>query len=271
MRIIYSAHKLALLSSVFLVGACAYTTKASHQDITFLSLDAQDAKCLVYVNKVKYQVWPPQTINIKKSSKTMKVECHAPGNRNLMIEVAPSMEKVALWGTPIGVAWDYASQSLFSYPSVIAIDFSQQTLRPFMPPKHNNKDIRQPESYDLEEFLPKEQRLNSDKDKKSSRLLRRGEGNDGWEDKERENNVDTDFSFDEQTDIMEEEAPLDVEGVGISELLNSLKEMGVLEEGDTIETNTSKKPVNNTIQETPTEQLQESQAMEDSLELNNTF
>ncbi|MFP4098123.1 MAG: hypothetical protein ACLFP8_00020 [Alphaproteobacteria bacterium] len=150
-------------------------TEGSHQNITFLSPDAQDAKCYVYANKIKYQVWPPQTVNIKKSEKPMRVECHAPGNRRIDLEILPRVEEVAVWGSPVGAAWDYASNSLMSYPDVIAIDFSQESLEPFPAPKHNNPDVRQPESYDLEEFRPYEPRLNSDRNRKENKLLRRGE------------------------------------------------------------------------------------------------
>jgi hypothetical protein len=199
MRISSSARRLSLLSCAFFVGSCAYATKASFQEITFLSPDARDAKCLVYASGVKYQVWPPQTVNIKKSDKPMRVLCHAPGNRDIEVEVPPRMETVAVWGTPVGMAWDYASQSLFSYPEVIAIDFSQESLKPFSLPKHNNQDIRQPESYDLEEFLPGDPRLNRDKNKKDTLLLRRGEGADEWADDE-----ETEMpSEDEQSDAVE--------------------------------------------------------------------
>jgi|GEM_PF-1283852 len=191
MRFSSSARNLSLLSCAFLLGSCAYATKASFQDITFISPDAQDAKCLVYASGVKYQVWPPQTVNIKKSAKPMTVVCHAPGNRTVEVEVSPRVETTAMWGTPVGVAWDYASQSLYSYPEVIAIDFSQESLKAFSLPKHNNEDIRQPESYDLEEFLPGDPRLNSDKYKTKNKLLRRGESKVEWEDAE-ESNLESD-------------------------------------------------------------------------------
>lgn len=200
MRVSSFVCRSSLLSCVFLVGSCAYATKASFQEITFLSPDAQEAKCLVYAGGVKYQVWPPQTVNVKKSDKPMTVVCHAPGNRDIEVEIPSRMETVAIWGTPAGMAWDYASQSLFSYPEVIAIDFSQEALKPFSFPKHNNKDIRQPETYDLEEFLPGDPRLNSDKNNKATILLRRGEGVDEWaEDDEMETSSDQ-----EQSDAMRE-------------------------------------------------------------------
>ena len=210
MRIFSSARHLSLLPLVFVIGACAYSTKASYQDITFLSPDAHDAKCLVYVNKVKYQVWPPQTVNIKKSEKPMLVVCHAPGNRTVEVEVPPKFESVAIWGSPVGVAWDYASKSLFSYPEVIAIDFSQEMQIPNALPKHHNPDIRQPEDYDLEEFLPGDPRLNRDRYNKPTRLLRRGESDDLWDDSE---------LFEEEDEgMIEEEEALDADSFVETEL-----------------------------------------------------
>ncbi len=166
---------LLLCSSVLILGACGYAVESSHQDISFVTPGAEDARCYVYVNKVKYKVFPPQTINIKKSDQDMTVTCNAPGNRVREMNVPAKMTARAVWGTPVGMAWDYASQSLFYYPSVIAVDFSQEALVPNKPPKHNNEDIKQPEEYDLEEFLPSDPRLNSDKDKINTPLLRKGD------------------------------------------------------------------------------------------------
>ena len=183
MRFSSSLQHLMLLSSALILGSCAYTNKGSNQDITFLSPEGLDARCFVTVNKIKYQVWTPQTINVKLSGKPMMVSCDAPGNRHIEIEVPAKVELDSLWGTPVGMAWDYASSSMYNYPEVIAIDFSQEKLKPFPQPKHNNPDIQQPESYDLEEFLPNQPRLNSDKHKKVTPLVRRGD-NDSWDDEE---------------------------------------------------------------------------------------
>ncbi len=162
-----------LCSSVLILGACGYSVESSHQDISFVTPGAEDAVCYVNVNDVKYKLYPPQTLNIKKSDEDMIITCSAPGNRQRVMEVPAAMTERAVWGTPVGMAWDYASQSLFYYPSVIAIDFSQEELVPNKPPKHNNKDIKQPEEYDLEEFLPSTPRLNSDKHDVKTPLLRK--------------------------------------------------------------------------------------------------
>ncbi len=170
-------HKISLpLCSLLILGACGYTTESSNQDIMFTTPNAQDARCHVYVDKLKYQVLPPQAINIKKSPNDMKITCDAPGNRHAKTQVSANLSKRAVWGGPAGVAWDYASQSLFYYPSVIAIDFSQEELRPNKLPQYNNSDIKQPEEYNLEEFRPSEPKLNSDRNKVEPIILRRGEG-----------------------------------------------------------------------------------------------
>lgn len=163
------------LFSVLAVAGCGYVSESSHQNITFLTPDAQDAKCYVFVDGIKYQVFPPQTLNIKKSEADMQITCQAPGNRTIEMEVPADLTTRAIWGGPVGMAWDYASDSLYHYPSVIAIDFSHIELQPNKLPQHNNSDIKQPESYDLEEFKSSQPRLNSDKFKMEQPILRRGE------------------------------------------------------------------------------------------------
>ncbi len=166
---------LTVLSSTLILGACGYAVDSSNQDITFVSPNAQDAKCFVVVNKRKYQVFPPQTLNIKKSPKDMIVSCDAPGNRHVEITVPAKFETRAVWGTPAGMAWDYASQSLHYYPDLIAIDFSQEEVTPNALPMHNNDDVMQPEEHDLEEFLPSQPMLNKDKEHAHTPLERKGD------------------------------------------------------------------------------------------------
>ncbi len=166
---------LLSLSSLLVLGSCGYAVESSNQNITFLTPDAQNAKCDVYVDKIKYQIYPPYTVNIKKSPKDMEITCNAPGNRKIEMSVPSQMSKRAMWGGPAGMAWDYASSSLYYYPSIIAIDFSNEVVKPNKLPHHNNSDIRQPETYDLEEFSASQPRLNSDKYKIELPVLLRGE------------------------------------------------------------------------------------------------
>ena len=175
MDVLMSYSRVLSFGLLFCLMGCAYATESSNQYITFETPGAQDAKCYAYVEKLKYQVFPPQTINIKKSMEDMEITCDAPGNRHVELTVPSQLSKRAIWGGPVGVAWDMASESLHHYPCVIAIDFSMEELKPNKLPQHNNSDIRQPESYDLEEFKSYQPRLNSDKHKISTPLIRRGQ------------------------------------------------------------------------------------------------
>ena len=196
---------LCSIGSIFVLGACATAVEKSFQNITFLTPGAQDAKCHAYVDKLKYQIFPPQVVNIKKSNHEMKLVCHAPGNRMIEMYVPVKLSYRAAWGGPPGIAWDYASRSLHHFPSVIAIDFSKEQSRENKKPQHNNSDIKQPEDYNLGEVSTSQPRLNSDRYKVEQPILRRNvpdiekffyEGD--FEDSQME---DGGFSVDKNTDI----------------------------------------------------------------------
>jgi len=141
MRIRSTYFSLTALSSVLLLGACGYSMGSStHQDMTFLSPEAQDAKCVVSVDKKKYNVVTPQSINIKKSAKDMEIACHTSDDRTANLTVPAKFESKAMWGEDTGSAWDYRSQPLHYYPDVITINFSEQAF------------IMHEELVDLEEF-----------------------------------------------------------------------------------------------------------------------
>ncbi|MGH1376568.1 MAG: hypothetical protein ACRBCK_09490 [Alphaproteobacteria bacterium] len=175
MSMVFKNLNFCLLASVLVLSSCGYTNKSSHQKVTFMTPDAKDAICYVYINKLKHKVYPPESLTVTNSSDDMLVECEAPGNRAVSIKVPAKFYNKAIWGGPAGVAWDYASRSSHSYPSVVAIDFSQQEVMPNEPPSHNNSDIMQPEDHDLEEFRPSTPRMNSDKNKGQAPILHRGE------------------------------------------------------------------------------------------------
>lgn len=162
-------NRIFLLSSVLILGGCAYAVESNNQEIQFVAQGAENTKCHVFVDKLRYQVYPPQTVNIKKSPKDMVVRCQAAGNRAVEMEVPAQFASRSLWGTPAGVAWDYASESLFRYPSVIAVDFSQELVRYNAAPTLN----AQVEEHDLEEVAASEARLNKDRGRASQPLRKR--------------------------------------------------------------------------------------------------
>lgn len=149
-----------------LLPSCAYFIDKHIQDIKFTTTGAKNAVCDVYVAGLRYQVHPPQTININNTERDMRVDCKAPGNRRKEIIVEADLNATTLLNVGnagIGLPWDVASKAAFKYPDEIDIDFTgiPATSQPL--PAQNNPDIKQPEEYPLEEFSPGMPVLNADR------------------------------------------------------------------------------------------------------------
>lgn len=167
-----------LLGSVIMLSSCSYTLDRQIQDITVVTPGAEDAVCYMYVDGLRYKFFPPQTMNITKSRKDLVVDCLAPQNRRRKVVIEPALSKHAPLNVTNGIlpgaTWDIASNSMFTYPEVVEVDFTSAVPMPEPLPAQNNPDIRQPEEYDLEEFTSGLPRLNSDRNAVSTPLLRRG-------------------------------------------------------------------------------------------------
>ncbi|MEZ5813325.1 MAG: hypothetical protein R3E13_01130 [Alphaproteobacteria bacterium] len=149
-----------------ILAACAYTLDGANQNVKFETPGAYNASCSVYVEGLKYQVKPPQVVNLYKAKDDLIVDCLAPGGRRKVIEVTPEIETSAAWNAAnagVGLPWDYASGALFRYPDVIEIDFTGEPVSDPPLPAQNSPDIRQPEEYYLEEFRPSKPRMNNDR------------------------------------------------------------------------------------------------------------
>lgn len=169
---------IVLLPAVLLLGACAYALDDSIQDVRIETPGAQNAKCFVYVEDLKYVAHPPQKLNIFKSKENLEVECLAPGNRRKKVFIRPAIEKSAFYNAAnlgAGVPLDYTSGALFRYPDVIVVDFTDASVRDSDLPQHDNPALRKSDSYKLEEFLPTTPRLNSDQNSVPPVLLKRGQ------------------------------------------------------------------------------------------------
>ena len=162
-----------LVASTLFLSSCAAMVDDSYQDFTIKTPGAENAFCFVYIDKIKYQAYPPQTINIMKSENKMRIDCKAPGNRDKEIFVKPIFSARAIWGGPPGMAWDYASKALFHYPNMVEVDFTDVPVEPFAQPKHNSKDIAQPEEHQLDEISPAQPILNEDRNQKELPIRRR--------------------------------------------------------------------------------------------------
>lgn len=169
--------KAILISSALSLGACAYAIEDSIQDVKFVTPGATGAYCNVYVEDLRYVVHPPQTINLRNSGEDLKVDCWAPGNRRQTIFVRPHNAKSAdlnLLNMGVGFAWDEASGALYKYPQIIEINFTDTPTKEAPPPFQNAPDIRQPETYPLEEFSAGQPKLNRDQYSQPAEIRKRG-------------------------------------------------------------------------------------------------
>ncbi|MGB0719249.1 MAG: hypothetical protein ACPGRX_02180 [Bdellovibrionales bacterium] len=158
------------------VSGCAYVLDGAHQEVTIKTPGANGAVCYLYVEGLRYEMYPPQTRTIFKSKDDLVVDCLAPGNRRktVYIESAISENAPLNIGTGgAGAVYDFASGAMFKYPAIIEVDFTHAAVRPEPLPAQNQPDIRQPEDYPLEEFLPSAPRLNSDRSKTPVTLQKR--------------------------------------------------------------------------------------------------
>lgn len=171
--------RLFALIPLTALTACAYATDSSVQDVKFVTPGAYGAECHVYVEKVKYVVHPPQTVNLFKSGKNLEVDCLAPGNRRKKIFIEPGIEGSSTWNLTnggIGYAWDYASGALWRYPDIIEVNFTDTPIADEDMPAQNRPDVRSPDDHMLEEFSPGQPRMNADRHAQPAEILRRQKG-----------------------------------------------------------------------------------------------
>lgn len=159
--------KFSFLAIAALLSSCAYTMDGTVHDLTVRTPGAQNAECNVYVEKLRYKFYTPETRKIFRSKEDLIIDCLAPGGRRKKVVIKPKIAQPTNWnfinGVVPGMGWDYASQAMFEYPSVVEVDFTHSHYKDQKAPAHNSSDVRQPEDYDLEEFLPSQPRLNSDR------------------------------------------------------------------------------------------------------------
>lgn len=168
--------RFLLLGSVLTVGACSYATDTSIQDVEITAPGARGSVCFMYVDGLKYKVYPPQSITVTKSKEDLVVDCLAPGNRRKKVVIEPEIAD-SFYGNVgnafVGAPWDIASAAMFKYPDTVEVNFEHTPIVPEAVPAQNAPDIKQPEEYPLEEFGPSVPRLNSDLTRPPIELKRR--------------------------------------------------------------------------------------------------
>lgn len=173
---VFMSNRFLLLGSLLFLSSCAYALDKQIQDITILTPGAEDTVCYMYVEGLRYKVHPPETVNISKSNQDLIVDCLAPQNRRRKVVIEPALsdhEFLNATNAGTGAVWDYAANAMYTYPSVIEVDFTSARTSPESMPAQNNPDIKQPEEYKLEEFRPGLPVLNSDRGATQTPILKR--------------------------------------------------------------------------------------------------
>lgn len=176
-RACYMINRLLLLGSVAALASCAYAIDSHIQDVKIVTPGAHGSVCYAYVDGLRYRAHPPSTINITNSREDLIVDCLAPGNRRKKVVIEARINDntfLNAGNAGVGVPWDALSGAAYKYPDIVEIDFTNAEVQPEPPPAQNAPDIKQPEEYMLEEFLPAQPVLNSDRTRAPVEIRRRG-------------------------------------------------------------------------------------------------
>lgn len=139
--------KIVLYSSVCIVlASCA--SVVDHQTVlmTMKTPGAENAKCVIENEDMKYVAYSDQTIEIMKSPHDLTVRCMAPGNRDNTIlvrrEINGWVAANILNGFVPGVTYDYFSRGGFDYPDVVEVSFVGIPVKPYPLPDYMSDDLK---------------------------------------------------------------------------------------------------------------------------------
>lgn len=159
-------NRFFLLSSVVVLASCAYGLDRHIQDVKITTPGAHGSVCYAYVDGLRYRMHPPQTISVNNTREDLIVDCLAPGNRRKKVVVKADVNDTTFLNATnagVGLPWDVFSGAAFKFPDIVEVNFTSAEIQPEKPPAQNAPDIKQPEEYMLEEFLPSQPKLNSDR------------------------------------------------------------------------------------------------------------
>lgn len=151
---------LSVFASAMALSACGSMIDHQTQDITVRTPGAENAKCYLYNQDMKYQAWTDQTIEIMKSPNDLVVNCLAAGNREQTVMVERGINGWTVFnvanGVLPGVTYDHFSRGLYSYPEEITVSFSN-VIKPYPAPQYHADDLKHNNVYNqLPRFGPTE-------------------------------------------------------------------------------------------------------------------
>jgi hypothetical protein len=141
------------------LSACATMVDGSSQPVKFEAVGATDVTCDATSggNEMKYLIRVPQTVWIKKSAKTLHLDCMAPGNREKSFDVEPHGNPATalnILNGSLGLLYDIETGAKNLYPEVVTVDFSDTVATPNSLPSYYNTDALNPQDAPVEDMRP---------------------------------------------------------------------------------------------------------------------
>ena len=145
------------LASVALLSSCATAVDYQTQNMTIRTPGAENAKCHVQNEAMKYTIYTDETVEIMKSPHDLVVSCMAPGNRQQTVHVKREVNdwviaNVANGFVP-GAAYDYFSRGAFEYPETITVSFVGMPVREYPLPDYMSDDLKDNHKYGRVEYM----------------------------------------------------------------------------------------------------------------------
>ncbi|MDD9901667.1 MAG: hypothetical protein OXT65_11860 [Alphaproteobacteria bacterium] len=115
-------HKfLALVSFLALAGCASYVDKP-YQMVTVVTPGVSGADCVLETRDNKFMVLTPGKVRVERAEDTLDVTCNKVlyNTAHKRVESKVTLGRSA-WGTVLGMAYDTANESVYTYPDVIEV------------------------------------------------------------------------------------------------------------------------------------------------------
>jgi len=118
---------VVFVSAIALLGlsGCASIVDGSHQVLSVVTPDVEQAKCTLTNNKGTFYVTTPGTVTVHRSYDPMHVDCTKAGYEDALITVKSSTKGMAfgniIAGGIIGAGVDMATGAAYDYPQKIVV------------------------------------------------------------------------------------------------------------------------------------------------------
>ncbi|MEM6781810.1 MAG: hypothetical protein AAF569_08105 [Pseudomonadota bacterium] len=154
------------IASLLMITGCSSVLEGPTQQVTLLTPGAENAECMIHNKDFRYQMTSNETRKIMRSEHDMVVDCLAPGNREKSIVVENDLSRVATGNIAtlgLGAAYDYYDNSLYTYPSVITVDFRNTPPQSYGLPQHHAEDLPDPSTLPVENYTPSLPKVDEDR------------------------------------------------------------------------------------------------------------